>query len=184
VSVPRRALRARGRPRRGSAGRRDTQGRGYPVSERPTPADRLLNPDAVLTRSALAELGLERRAVDAVFSACPAVVLPAYSRPTIRVSDYRELIDASSIAAIARGRHELAERDHRPPERGRENGSRVAALLRTLAGSGRNVQSTAAPVHSLRAATLPRSSPGQSWLPGGMAMQASVARGTRATRAS
>jgi len=29
------------------------------------------------------------------------------------------------------------------------NGSRMAALLRTLAGSGRNVQGTAAPVHSL-----------------------------------
>ena len=35
------------------------------------------------------------------------------------------------------------------PNRERENGSRVAALLRALAGSGRNVQGTAAPVHSL-----------------------------------
>ena len=38
---------------------------------------------------------------------------------------------------------------------GEENGSWVAAVLRALAGSGRNVQSTAAPAHSLRAATLP-----------------------------
>jgi len=39
------------------------------VSDRPSPADRLANPEAVLTRSDLAELGLERRAVDAVFRA-------------------------------------------------------------------------------------------------------------------
>jgi hypothetical protein len=34
---------------------------------RPTPADRLGNADAVLTRSDLKELGYERRAVDAIF---------------------------------------------------------------------------------------------------------------------
>ena len=49
---------------------------GSDVSARPTAADRLVNPQAVLTRSDLAELGLERRAIDAVFSACPVVVLP------------------------------------------------------------------------------------------------------------
>ena len=41
------------------------------------------------------------------------------------------------------------------PNGERANGSRVAALLRTLAGSDRNAQSTAAPVHSLRDAPLP-----------------------------
>jgi hypothetical protein len=41
------------------------------------------------------ELGLERRAVDAVFRACPVVVLPGYSRPLVRVEDYRRLIDES-----------------------------------------------------------------------------------------
>jgi hypothetical protein len=51
-------------------------------------AERLANPDAVLSRSDLRELGYERRAVDAVFRSCPVVVLPGYSRPLIRVADY------------------------------------------------------------------------------------------------
>ena len=53
-------------------------------------------PDALLTRSDLRELGLERRAVDAVFRALPVVVLPGYSRPMIRVEDYRELLERST----------------------------------------------------------------------------------------
>jgi hypothetical protein len=51
---------------------------------------------AFLTRSDLRELGLERRAIDAVFRACPVVVLPGYSRPLIRVEDYQALIEAST----------------------------------------------------------------------------------------
>ena len=52
-------------------------------------AERLANPDAVLSRcSDLRELGYERRAVDAIFRACPVVALSGYSRPLIRVSDY------------------------------------------------------------------------------------------------
>jgi hypothetical protein len=62
---------------------------------RPTPTERLANPDAFLSRSDLYELGLERRAVDAVFRALPVVSLPGYARPLIRVCDYRELIDQS-----------------------------------------------------------------------------------------
>jgi hypothetical protein len=38
-----------------------------------TPADRLANPDAVLSRSDLRELGYERRAVDAIFRGCRVV---------------------------------------------------------------------------------------------------------------
>jgi hypothetical protein len=53
---------------------------------------RLANPDAVLTRSDLRELGWQRRGVDALFRACPTIVLPGYSRPMIRVSDYLKLI--------------------------------------------------------------------------------------------
>jgi len=37
------------------------------VRSRPTASDRLTNPDALFTRGDLAELGLERRAVDCVF---------------------------------------------------------------------------------------------------------------------
>jgi hypothetical protein len=55
----------------------------------------LEQPEAFLTRTHLRELGLERRAVDAVFRALPVVTLPGYSRPLIRVSDYRALIESS-----------------------------------------------------------------------------------------
>lgn len=63
------------------------------MSAVPKPAKRLLTPDAFLSRGDLAKLGLERRAVDAVFRACPVVVLPGYSRPLIRVADYRALVE-------------------------------------------------------------------------------------------
>ena len=59
--------------------------------------ERLERPDAFLSRGDLRELGLERRAVDAVFRACPVVVLPGYSRPLVRVEDYRALIEASTF---------------------------------------------------------------------------------------
>lgn len=60
------------------------------MSERPSPADRLGNPDAVLTRTDLVELGYERRAVDAIFRACPVQVWEGYARPMIRVADFLE----------------------------------------------------------------------------------------------
>ena len=63
---------------------------------RPTAAELLATPDALLTRSHLRELGLERRAVDAIFRACPVVALPGYSRPVIRVRDYLVLLDKST----------------------------------------------------------------------------------------
>jgi hypothetical protein len=55
--------------------------------------ERLERPDAFLSRSDLRELGLERRAVDAVFRSCPVVCLPGYSRPLVRVSDYLDLVE-------------------------------------------------------------------------------------------
>ena len=58
----------------------------------PSAAQLLETPGALLTRSHLRELGLERRAVDAVFRACPTVALPGYSRPLIRAGDYLELV--------------------------------------------------------------------------------------------
>jgi hypothetical protein len=60
--------------------------------KRPAATDLLAKPEALLTRSDLRELGLERRAVDAVFRALPVVALPGYSRPLVRVEDYRELV--------------------------------------------------------------------------------------------
>jgi hypothetical protein len=64
----------------------------------PAPEQRLGRPDAVLSRTDLRELGWERRAVDAIFRACPLIAVPGYSRPVIRVGDYRALIAASTYA--------------------------------------------------------------------------------------
>ena len=63
----------------------------------PAATEPLETPGALLSRSHLRELGLERRAVDAVFRALPVVVLPGYSRPMVRASDYRELIEQSTF---------------------------------------------------------------------------------------
>jgi hypothetical protein len=64
-------------------------------SERESLQARLGNPNAFLSRTDLRELGLPRRAVDAIFRACDEIVLPKYSRPLIRVADYLELIERS-----------------------------------------------------------------------------------------
>ena len=65
-----------------------------PSSRRHPQAKELLDtPGALLNRSHLRELGLERRAVDAVFRALPVVALPGYSRPLIRAEQYLELVD-------------------------------------------------------------------------------------------
>jgi hypothetical protein len=59
--------------------------------------DLLGTPDALLTRTHLRELGLERRAIDAVFRALAVVALPGYSRPMIRVRDFLELLERSTF---------------------------------------------------------------------------------------
>jgi hypothetical protein len=66
------------------------------VSARPTAEQLLERPRALLTRSHLRELGLERRAVDVVFRECPIIQLPGYSRPLVRVSDYLALLEGST----------------------------------------------------------------------------------------
>jgi hypothetical protein len=66
------------------------------VSTRPTAAELLETPGALLTRTDLRELGLERRAVDAVFRECPVVVLPGYRRPMVRVEAYLALLEGST----------------------------------------------------------------------------------------
>jgi hypothetical protein len=73
----------------------DTTGRG---AQKPTVDELLETPGALLSRSHLRELGLERRAVDAVFRACTVVSLPGYSRPLIRVVDYLALLDQSTYS--------------------------------------------------------------------------------------
>jgi hypothetical protein len=60
---------------------------------RPSPAKLLSTPGALLTRSHLRELGLERRAIDAVFRRLPVVALPGYSRSLIRAEHYLSLVE-------------------------------------------------------------------------------------------
>ncbi len=66
---------------------------GGAVRHHPVAKELLETPGALLTRTHLRELGLERRAVDAVFRALAVVALPGYSRPMIRVRDYLELLE-------------------------------------------------------------------------------------------
>ncbi len=69
------------------------RGRPAPSTRRPPVRELLRTPGALLNRSHLRELGLERRAVDAVFRALPVVALPGYSRPLIRAEQYLELVE-------------------------------------------------------------------------------------------
>jgi hypothetical protein len=66
------------------------------VSGRPSAAQLLETPGALLTRSHLRELGLGRAQVDAVFRACDVVVFPGTSRPAIHREDYLALVEAST----------------------------------------------------------------------------------------
>lgn len=63
---------------------------------RPSAKELLRTPDALLTRTDLRDLGLHRRAVDAVFRALPIVVLPGYSRPMVRAREYLALVEQST----------------------------------------------------------------------------------------
>jgi hypothetical protein len=67
------------------------------VRHHPVATELLATPEALLTRTHLRELGLERRAVDAVFRALPVVALPGYSRPMVRVQDYIELVERNTF---------------------------------------------------------------------------------------
>jgi hypothetical protein len=62
----------------------------------PAAADLLATPGALLTRSHLRALGLERRAIDAVFRELDPVVLAGYSRPMVRVDEYLDLLERST----------------------------------------------------------------------------------------
>lgn len=66
---------------------------GGGVSARPSASERLANPDAVLSRSDLAELGWPRRAVDEFFRKCPVIALEGFSRPMILVADYKRVLE-------------------------------------------------------------------------------------------
>lgn len=82
ASAPARGKKQRSRPEHAGAARRHRAA-----------AELLATPGALLNRTHLRELGLERRAVDAVFRALPVVALPGYSRPLIRAEQYLELVE-------------------------------------------------------------------------------------------
>jgi hypothetical protein len=67
-------------------------------------SERLANPDAVLSRTDLRALGFERRAVDCIFRQLDTIVIAGYSRPLIRVSDYKALIAKSTYDGKTRVR--------------------------------------------------------------------------------
>ena len=56
--------------------------------------ERLAFPEAYLLRTDLRDLGLSRRAIDAVFREVPNVLIPGYSYPLIQVGDYLRYLDA------------------------------------------------------------------------------------------
>jgi hypothetical protein len=64
-----------------------------PRPRRPSATKLLTTPGALLTRSHLRQLGLERRAIDAVFRKLPVVSLPGYSRPMVRAEQYLQLLE-------------------------------------------------------------------------------------------
>jgi hypothetical protein len=74
---------------------------------RPSASELLETPGAFLTRSHLRELGLERRAIDAVFRKLDLVYLPGYSRPMIRAGDFLALIERRTYSnhAVHPSRH-------------------------------------------------------------------------------
>jgi len=67
------------------------------VSARPSAVELLGRPGALLNRSDLAELGLTRTQVDAVFREIARtegiVNFPGTRRPSVRVADYLALLD-------------------------------------------------------------------------------------------
>src|SRR6266540_2454743 len=69
----------------------------HTVQHHPVTTELLSMRDALLTRTHLRDLGLERRAVDAVFRALPVVALPGYSRPMVRVEDYLALLERNTF---------------------------------------------------------------------------------------
>lgn len=66
------------------------------MTGRPSAAELLSTPGAVLSRADLRQLGWERRAIDAIFRELEVVFIPGYSRGHVRVADYLDLIERSS----------------------------------------------------------------------------------------
>lgn len=63
------------------------------MTGRPTAAELLATPGALLDRRALEELGLQRRSIDHVFQELPVVSFPGVRRSYVRADDYRRYLD-------------------------------------------------------------------------------------------
>lgn len=70
------------------------------LSARPTAAELLDTPGALLTRSHLRDLGLGRSAIDSVFREIArsggVIVFPGSTRPHVSVKDYLALVERST----------------------------------------------------------------------------------------
>jgi hypothetical protein len=66
------------------------------VTDRPTAAELLAVPGALLTRTHLSELGLTRTMVDAVFRELEVVFFPGCRRGAVRRDDYLGLLERST----------------------------------------------------------------------------------------
>jgi len=64
------------------------------MNGKPSAAELLQTPGALLTRTHLGELGLTRTMIDAVFRELPVVFFPASRRGAVRAEDYRQLVEA------------------------------------------------------------------------------------------
>jgi hypothetical protein len=65
-------------------------------SSTPRAVELLQQGHGFFSRSHLRELGLERRAIDAIFRRLDVVAFPGYSRPLVRVEDYLRLLEEST----------------------------------------------------------------------------------------
>lgn len=63
---------------------------------KPSASELLETPGALLSRAHLRELGLERRAIDAIFRELDVIGLPGYSRLFVRREDYLALLERST----------------------------------------------------------------------------------------
>jgi hypothetical protein len=63
------------------------------MTGRPQAVELLECPGSLLTRADLAELGLTRAMVDAVFRELPVIVFPGSRRPAVKRDDYLELVE-------------------------------------------------------------------------------------------
>ena len=68
------------------------------MSKKPTAAELVNTPGAVLTgTSDLRDLGWTRTHIDAIWRACPVVVLPGTRWPVLRVEDYLAYLEQHNL---------------------------------------------------------------------------------------